>query len=146
MLRFILALSLTLSAHAQLFGRPEPVLKDRSGLALKGYDPVAYFTEAKAIPGKPEIQHTHANVKYNFASTQNRDLFQKDPNTYLPQYGGYCAWAVSHNYTASTDPEAWKIVNGKLYLNYSKDVQRKWMAEEAALIQAGDSNWPKLHK
>lgn len=146
MLKLILAFALAISAHAQLFGKPEPVLKDRSGLALKGYDPVAYFTEGKPIQGKPEIQHTHSNVKYNFASTANLELFKKDPNKYLPQYGGYCAWAVGHNYTASTDPEAWKIVNGKLYLNYSKDVQRKWMAEEANLIKSGDANWPNLHK
>lgn len=146
MIKILLALSLTLSAHAQLFGKPEAVLHDRSGLALKGYDPVAYFVDSKAVLGNPQIHHTHANVKYHFTSTQNRDLFQKDPAKYLPQYGGYCAWAVGHNYTASTDPEAWKIVNGKLYLNYSKDVQRKWMAEEASLIKAGDTNWPSLHK
>jgi len=124
----------------------DPVLHDWSGLALKGYDPVAYFTESKALKGNSDFQHTHAGIKYNFASAQNRELFKKDPAKYLPQYGGYCSWAVGHNYTASTDPEAWKIVNGKLYLNYNKDVQRKWMADEGNLIKSGDANWPKLSK
>ena len=72
------------------------------------------------------------------------DLFAADPEKYAPQYGGYCAWAVSQGYTASTDPEAWKIVDGKLYLNYSKSVQQTWEQDIPGNIAAGDGNWPKV--
>jgi len=143
LISFILLAGLAL---AQGKAPVEPVFKDGSGLALKGYDPVSYFTANKAMKGSSEFTHQHMGVTYRFASAANRDLFAKEPGKYLPEYGGYCAWAVGHNYTAPADPEAWKIVNGKLYLNYNKDVQKKWMAEEASLIQKGDSNWPKLHK
>ena len=76
----------------------------------------------------------------------NRDDFAKAPDKYAPQFGGYCAWAVAHNYTAGIDPEAWRIVDCKLYLNYSKDVQKKWEADIPGFIKAGTENWPKLKK
>ena len=82
---------------------------------------------------------------WRFASAKNRDAFAAMPAKYAPQYGGYCAWAVSLGYTASTDPEAWKVVDGKLYLNYSKGVQRQWVDDgPRTLIKAGDKNWPDL--
>ena len=85
--------------------------------------------------------------KWYFASAANRDAFAADPAKYAPQYGGYCAWAVSQGYTAKIDPEAWKIVDGKLYLNYSKSIQEKWVAGGVdRLIAAGDGNWPGIRK
>ena len=85
------------------------------------------------------------DAKWYFANAANRDAFAKEPKRYAPQYGGYCAWAVSQNYTASIDPEAWKIVDGKLYLNYSKDLQAQWIAGGLdKLILQGDQNWPEL--
>ena len=80
-----------------------------------------------------------------FACAENRDRFAADPERYAPQYGGYCAWAVAHGYTAKIDPEAWKIVDGKLYLNYSKDVQADWAEDIPGNISKGDANWPKIH-
>ena len=81
---------------------------------------------------------------WRFASAENREAFAANPVQYAPQYGGYCAWAVSQGYTASTDPEAWRIVDGKLYLNYSRSVQQKWEQDIPGNITAGDANWPKV--
>lgn len=85
-------------------------------------------------------------ASWMFATAERRDLFQKEPERYAPRYGGDCAWAVSQGNTANGDPEAWRIVNGKLYLNYNKSVQKKWEQDSAGRIKEGDRNWPGLHK
>ena len=79
-------------------------------------------------------------------SSGDRDAFAASPEKYAPQFGGYCAWAVSQGYTADIDPNAWKVVNGKLYLNYDKEVQKKWEADQAANISAAEVKWPALLK
>ncbi len=115
------------------------------GKAIKGYDPVAYFTEGKPVEGKSDFTHTWMGATWRFVSAANRDKFAAMPDKFAPQYGGYCAWAVSQGYTASTDPDAWKIVDGKLYLNYSKGIQQRWQdGGPHKLIVAGDKHWPKL--
>ena len=114
------------------------------GTAIDGTDPVAYFTENKPVKGSSDFAHEWNGATFHFASAENRDLFAANPEKYAPQYGGYCAWAVSQGYTASTDPEAWKIVDGKLYLNYSKSVQQTWEQDIPGNIAAGDGNWPKV--
>ncbi|MEE8352662.1 MAG: YHS domain-containing (seleno)protein [Rhodospirillales bacterium] len=116
------------------------------GKAIKGYDPVAYFTKGKPIEGKSKFSHSWNGANWRFANAENRDRFKSAPEKYAPQYGGYCAWAVSQGYTAPTDPEAWKIVGGKLYLNYSKSVQAQWNKSIPQHIAAGDANWPKIEK
>lgn len=113
-------------------------------LAVKGYDVVAYFEDGKAMPGAKDFTHTWQKIEWRFASAAHRDLFAAAPEKYAPQFGGYCAWAVSQGYTAAIDPEAWKVVGGKLYLNYDKKVQAKWEQDQAALIAKADQNWPKL--
>lgn len=113
---------------------------------MQGYDTVAYFKDGKAVRGLAGYTAEWMGAKWQFSSAANRDEFQKSPERYAPQFGGYCAWAVGHNYTASADPEAWKIVDGKLYLNYNKSVQRKWMQDEGKWISEGVRNWPTLHK
>ena len=122
-----------------------PVSKDSAGVAIKGYDPVAYFVVGKALKGQPEFESEYKGAKFLFASAENKAKFEADPEKFAPQFGGYCAWAVGNGYTAPTDPEAWKIVNGKLYLNYNKDIQKRWSADEAGLIAKGEQNWPALH-
>jgi YHS domain-containing protein len=122
----------------------QQVNRDRHGLALDGYDPVAYFTDGRAVRGDAAIARTHEGATYHFASTANRDAFAKDPARYLPQFGGFCAWAVSRGYTAPTDPEAWRVVDGKLYLNYSRSVQKMWEGDVPGNIRKGDANWPGL--
>src|SRR5262245_31702746 len=112
--------------------------------AVGGYDPVAYFEEGKAVPGKKEITETWKDVTWRFASEKNRDTFKADPEKYAPQYGGYCAWAVSQGYTAKGDPRAWSIVDGKLYLNYDLGVKKTWEKNPKGNIEKADTNWPKV--
>ena len=112
--------------------------------AVGGYDPVAYFTEGKPIQGKSDISLTWKGVTWRFASEKNRDLFKAKPEAYAPQYGGYCAWAVAHGYTAKGDPRYWKLVEGKLYLNYDGRVQKDWEKNIPGNIAKGDKNWPTV--
>ena len=129
---------LTLSAYAL-----DPVYTSW-GKAIKGYDPVAYFTQSKPVKGDRDFTYRWQGATWYFASAANRDAFQAAPEKYAPAYGGYCAYAVSQNTTAKIDPTAWAIVDGTLYLNYSLDIQKKWEANRAAFITAADANWPKL--
>ena len=124
----------------------DSINKNRQGVALKGYDATAYFEQSKPVKGSPAFAHPWNGALWHFESAESRELFKSNPQKYAPQYGGYCAWAVSNNYTADTDPDAWKIVDGKLYLNYNKSVQRKWEPEAANRIADADRNWPGLHK
>ena len=120
------------------------VNRDRSGLAIDGYDPVAYFVEAAPVPGRRDLTVIIDGTIYRFVNSANRDRFRQAPSQFLPQFGGYCAYAVSRGYTADIDPEAWKIVDGKLYLNYSKRAQRLWEEDVPGNIRKGDANWPDL--
>jgi hypothetical protein len=94
------------------------------------------------VPGSPAIALEHQGVTWRFATEQNRDAFKADPAKYLPQYGGYCAWAVASGYTAPSDPEAFSVVDGKLYLNYSKAVRFLWARDPKGNIEKGNANWP----
>jgi YHS domain-containing protein len=113
-------------------------------VAIKGYDPVAYFTDGKPVKGSKDFTTEWQKATWRFASAKNRDLFAKDPERYAPQYGGYCAYAVSQGYTADIDPDRWRIVGGKLYLNYSEKAQGLWEKDIPNHIAAGDKNWPKI--
>ena len=117
-----------------------------TGLAIDGYDPVAYFTERKPVKGSSEFTFEFGGAKYRFASAANRNMFAKDPAKYAPQYGAFCAYAVSKGYTADTDPLAWKIVDGRLFLNYNAAAQKKWEEDVPGNIVKGDANWPALRK
>lgn len=145
--RFVAALALLAAASAAA-GKDlaEAVNKDGSNVALKGYDPVAYFEQGNALKGTTRYTYSWMNATWRFSSTENRDKFAADPARYAPQFGGYCAWAVSKGYTAPVDPEAWKIIGGKLYLNYSKSVREQWLADVNQRIADGEKNWPRLHK
>jgi YHS domain-containing protein len=118
--------------------------KDASGSALRGYDAVAYFALDNAVKGDPKFEYAWNGAKWLFSSEENLKKFQADPEAYAPQFGGYCAYAVSEGYTADADPEAWKIVDGKLYLNYNRDVQKTWEKNEAERIANGKSNWEQF--
>jgi hypothetical protein len=115
-----------------------------SATAVGGYDPVAYFTQGKAVAGKRNITFTWKGVTWRFATESNRDLFKDKPDSYAPQYGGYCAWAVSRGYTAKGDPRYWKIVDDKLYLNYDAGVQKDWEKDIPGNVDRADKNWPKV--
>jgi len=114
------------------------------GSAIRGYDPVAYFTDAKPVKGSDKFTHAWKGASWRFASAENRDRFAADPEKYAPRYGGWCAWGVAGGYKASIDPEAWSIVDGRLYLNYSAGVRRDWVKDVAGYIRKADANWPAV--
>ena len=145
-IRFVAGLAVvSASASISAPALADGVVFSSWGKAIRGYDPIAYFTQSKPVEGKSEFTHQWMGAKWQFATAANRDSFAANPAKYAPQYGGYCAWAVSQGYTASIDPEAWKIVDGKLYLNYSKSVQQQWLAGGVPkLIKQADTNWPGL--
>lgn len=114
---------------------------DADGSALRGYDAVAYFAVSNAVKGDPKYSFVWKGTKWLFSSEENMKKFQADPESFAPQYGGYCSYAVSEGYTANGDPEAWKVVDGKLYLNYSPAVKEMWEKEQKTRIGKGDQNW-----
>jgi YHS domain-containing protein len=132
------------SVSAGRAGGGQAVNRDRNGLAIDGYDPVAYFTEGRPVQGVAEFEYTWNGTKYRFVSAATRDRFEKDPEAFAPQYGGFCSYAVSRGYTADIDPVAWAVVDGKLYLNYSVRVQRTWETDAPGNIRKADVNWVTL--
>ena len=139
---FVLCTSLmSLSAIAV-----EPVYSSGffSKSAIKGYDTVAYFTQNKAVKGKSKYSVEFQGATWLFASQENLDLFKSDPEKFSPQYGGYCAYAVSQGETAPIKPELFTIHDGKLYLNYNKKINDKWSDSKESFIKEADENWPKL--
>lgn len=138
------ALTTTIPASASNPKSRAPLNVDSKGLALRGYDPVAYFTAGQPRSGRPELTSTVEGATYRFASAANKAAFDKEPQRYLPQYGGFCAWAAAQGYKADADPRAWSIVDGRLFVNYSASVHRSWRAEQARFIRQGDANWPKV--
>jgi len=124
-----------------------PAIYSASGkLAVKGADVVAYFTERRAVIGKAEHSTSWRGATWRFSSAENLAKFKADPAKYAPQYGGYCAYAVSEGYTAKIEPEAWSIVDGKLYLNYSLGVRSLWEKNKRERIRKANTNWPGVLK
>ncbi|WP_020590826.1 YHS domain-containing (seleno)protein [Kiloniella laminariae] len=115
-----------------------------SAVAINGYDPVAYFAQGKPVKGTEKLSYEWMGAEWYFSTEDNLSAFKSMPEKFAPQYGGYCAWAVAHGDTASTDPYAWRIVGDKLYLNYSQDIQKRWEKDIPGYIQSGDHNWPKV--
>ena len=113
-----------------------------NGAAVHGFDVVAYFTDGKPTEGKAEFTAEHDGATYRFASAENRDKFAADPAKYAPQYGGYCAFGTAMGRKFDGDPQAWKIVDDKLYLNLNKDVQQRWVADIAGFVRGANNNWP----
>ncbi|ELS00070.1 YHS domain-containing (seleno)protein, partial [Gloeocapsa sp. PCC 73106] len=133
-------------AGAKTIGIPKVYSDPQAGdkLAIRGFDTVAYFTESKPVEGKAEYEYSWNGATWRFASADNLNKFKANPEAYAPQYGGYCAKAMSEGNLASIVPEAWTIVDGKLYLNYSLEVQQQWGQDVAGNIVKGDKNWPGI--
>lgn len=125
------------------FAAKPPVFQS-GGVAINGYDPVAYFTEGKPVEGSPEFTSDWDGAVLQFVSAENKALYDADPIAYAPAYGGYCAYAVSKGYTASTDPKAWSIYENRLFLNYSRSVRALWSLNKAERVASGDANWPSV--
>ena len=113
-------------------------------LAIRGYDTVAYFTQGEAVKGEKTIAHEYKGVTWLFSSEDNKKLFMDKPESYEPQYGGYCAYAVSRGSAASIKPKLFTIHNDKLYLNYNAGVQKKWLGDIDDRIAKADKNWPEI--
>jgi YHS domain-containing protein len=120
----------------------DPIYSPFFGDAIRGADPVAYFTEGRPVEGVKAHSLEYMGATWRFSSTENKAALEADPEKYAPQFRGYGAGAVSQGCTASIDPEAWTIVDGKLYLNYSRDVMNQWLADRDAFIDKADANWP----
>jgi len=125
---------------------PVPAVNAKEGIALKGYDPVAYFLNGAPTKGSDQYSFAWKGVTYRFASTGNLEKFKADPEKYLPQYGGYCAYAMSLDRIADIDPSRWAIVNGKLYLNNGFVAEKLWSLNKNGDIESADRNWPQYPK
>ncbi|MEP7377538.1 MAG: YHS domain-containing (seleno)protein [Chitinophagaceae bacterium] len=116
----------------------------QSGKAIRGYDPVAYFSAGKPVKGDEKLVYNWNNANWYFSSKANLDSFKTNPEKYAPQYGGYCAYGLSEGHKAPTDADAWTIEDGKLYLNYNTDVRKMWSKEKKERIEKADKNWPEI--
>jgi YHS domain-containing protein len=139
----LLSLVLTGGASAD---PPIAAVNTENGWAIKGYDPVAYFTTGKPTPGVAQFTTTHKGVTYRFASAENRARFIATPEKFVPQYGGYCAYAIALNRIADIDPDEWAIVDDKLYLNNGFLAQTLWSLDKSGNIAKGNQNWPLVPK
>ena len=137
----LLALSLLTFAFVQ--GQKVEVFATPEG-AIRGYDPVAYFTDSKPVKGQSQFTTEWKGQTWYFVSAKNKMVFTASPETYAPQYGGFCAFAMSRGYKAASDAYAYNIVDGKLYLLYSRTIQEDWTKQRQHYIQVADQNWPKV--
>jgi YHS domain-containing protein len=123
---------------------PVPAVNAQEGICLKSYDPVAYFINRAPMQGSAQYSYVWKGITYRFASGENLRRFKADPEEYLPQYGGYCAYAISIDRIADIDPSRWAIVNRKLYLNNGFLAEKLWSLDRSGNVASGDRNWP-LH-
>jgi YHS domain-containing protein len=115
-------------------------------VAILGYDPVAYFVDHKPQAGLDQYSYRWMGATWKFAKADHLKLFKANPESYAPQYGGYCAYGVANDNLVSIEPDKWKVLNGKLYLNYSASVQKKWFADPAGFIKTADGKFTELLK
>ena len=119
---------------------------ESNGVAIKGYDPVAFFKESKPVRGKDDLRFEYKGSTFVFANGDNRAAFAADPAKYAPQYGGYCALGTARGYKADIDAATFTVIDGRLYLNYNTQVQREWAADRARFIRQADERWPTVSK
>jgi YHS domain-containing protein len=136
----VLFLGLAAMAEAAVAGE----FYEKDGVALEGYDPVAYFVEGKPVQGSPAHRAEYKGSAFHFSSPANRDAFAANPEKYAPRYHGFCAFGTARGYKAAVDPEAFTVVDGKLYLNYDRDVRKQWSADIAGFVAKADANWPEV--
>jgi YHS domain-containing protein len=119
---------------------------EKNGAAIDGYDPVAYFTDKAAVKGVDTISYTYKDSKFLFATEAHKEAFVKNPEQYVPQFNGYCAYGVAQGAKAKIEGQSFKIVNKKLYLNYDKSVQKKWEANQSGFIKDANKKWDEVSK
>jgi len=136
----ILATQLVVTGEAKLVNTGE------DSIAIKGYDPVAYFTNGRPVKGKSEFTYSWNGARWQFADGAHRDMFAANPERYAPQFGGFCSMALAHGQIADVNPEAWTIVDGKLYLNFSESVRRKFRQNIHDNIKKAEANWKNTQR
>ncbi len=141
-LLLFLGFSLTCTAQEQ------PRIFQIEGVAIEGYDPVAFFTLGEPTKGTEEISYEWAGAEWRFASEKHKTIFTENPDKYAPQFGGYCAWGMREGYKAETQPKkAWTVFNDKLYLNYNKGTSNGWREDKEVNIKIAEENWSQItHK
>ncbi len=122
----------------------QPAIFSPKGIAIKGYDVVAFFTEHKPVMGFDSLQLQNNNAIWYFSTKQNLDSFKANPDKYIPQYGGYCAFGTAQGHKAPTMAETWTIDGDKLYFNYNLKVKELWDKDRPNLIKKADENWPSI--
>ena len=143
----LLSLTIIVSVFACKKTEPSSEINITDGnVAIKGYDPVAYFTDMKPVKGLPEFEYSWKGARWRFSSESHREMFGADPEKYAPRYGGYCAYAVSQGKLADIDPDSWTIYESRLYLNLNQDVQQLWEKDKPGYIRKADENWPGVLK
>jgi len=143
MKKIVVAVCMSVLTGVSLFAQKSAVFI-HSGKAIRGYDPVAYFTEGKPVKGDANLVFNWHKADWYFSSQENLDLFKASPEKYAPQYGGYCAFGLSNGYKAPTDADAWTIQDDKLYLNYNLQVRQEWNKDRQQRIKQADQNWPSV--
>jgi hypothetical protein len=125
-------------------GAGERINKDDDGLAILGYDPVAYFTEGEPVEGSPQFEQEWRDSTWRFSSARHRDLFADDPERYAPRYGGFCAGGMASGWVLTIDPNNWAIVDGKLYLAFAQQGRDRLRTDPQPIIAKADANWERL--
>lgn len=134
--------AIILLSFGQGYSQREVFIK--SDAAIQGYDPVAYFKESKPVKGKADLTYTWKQATWHFSSQQNLEDFKANPEKFAPQFGGYCAYGMSEGHKAPTSPDAWTVLDDKLYLNYNKNVRELWNKDRAGNIEKATKNWPSV--
>ncbi|KAA3624927.1 MAG: hypothetical protein DWQ08_09830 [Proteobacteria bacterium] len=129
---------------ALVFAAGPEVNVDSNGVAIHGHDPVAYFEQGAAVKGVPEYRHEFQGAVYHFSGAKSRDTFAANPEKYVPEFGGYCAMGTVMGKKLDVDPNSWRIVDGKLYLNVNADVQKRWLSDVEKHIAQAEAKWPEL--
>ena len=139
---FFLACVMAITSTAAVAGGK--IYTRSNNLAVSGYDAVSYFTQDEAVKGDKQFSHEWSGVTWRFSSDENRQAFIENPEKYAPAYGGHCAYAMSNGKYVKGDPKVFKVVDGVLYLNYNKSVQKRWVKDIPGYIEKADSQWAEL--
>lgn len=136
---------LALLTAAPIFGQTKSLVNvDKSGIALQGYDPVAFFTEGRPVKGSPGFESKYGGARYFFASAANKALFDGSPAKYEPQFGGFCAYGVAHGKKVPVEIEAFQIVDGRLLMQYDLGIKKEFNKDPQGNLQKADKNWPGI--
>jgi len=143
---FVGLLAATFAVQPVLAADAKAVNAGSDNVAIKGYDPVAYFTKGRPMKGKPDVAYSWNGAQWRFANGAHRDMFAASPDRYAPQFGGFCSMALARGKIKEIDPQVWTIVDGKLYLNFSKPVRKLFRNDAHGNIKKAEENWKKFHK